>query len=368
MKKILIVLNYYYPYVSGVSEYARLMAEEFVKEGYEVTVVTSNHDKLSPEEIVNGVRVIRTSIWFRISKGTISPQYILEAVKQGKKADIINLHLPMLESGLLASLMEKEKVFATYHCDINLQDSLLNHLIVKVMDLSHIRCCKRAHKILVTSYDYAKNSRVVKKFADKLVESGAPAKEYFPKNTGKNSSVKKIGFCGRVVEEKGIDILIKAFEEIEQKRQDVELVIGGDYKHVAGGSIYPALRSYIDSHGIEGIVFMGKVPEKEMAAFYTSLDVLVLPSINSMEAFGMVQLEAMFCGTPVVASNLPGVRSIVATTGMGEIAECGNSQDLAQKILKVLDDPQRYIKKREQIEQKYGIKAVKNAYLKAFQE
>ena len=83
-----------------------------------------------------------------------------------------------------------------------------------------------------------------------------------------------------------------------------------------------------------------------------------------MEAFGMVQIEDMFWGTPVVASDLPGVKSIVLTTGMGEIAKKGDAHDLAEKIESVMNNPQKYIKHREYIEQIYGMEAIKNAYLK----
>ncbi len=67
-KKILMVLNYYYPYISGLSEVARLLAERYVQEGHEVTVLCSNHDHLAAEEMLHGVRVVRAPIWFKISK------------------------------------------------------------------------------------------------------------------------------------------------------------------------------------------------------------------------------------------------------------------------------------------------------------
>jgi glycosyltransferase involved in cell wall biosynthesis len=79
-----------------------------------------------------------------------------------------------------------------------------------------------------------------------------------------------------------------------------------------------------------------------MAAFYRNCDVTVLPSLNSTESFGLVQIESMLNGVPVVASNLPGVRQPVLMTGMGEIAPVGNPTGLAEAILKVLRDPPSY--------------------------
>ena len=83
---------------------------------------------------------------------------------------------------------------------------------------------------------------------------------------------------------------------------------------------------------------------EEMAAFYPNLDLLVLPSLNSTEAFGLVQIEAMMNGIPCVTSNLPGVRQPVITHGMGEIFQIGDSNDLTRKVLEVLGNPASYEK------------------------
>jgi glycosyltransferase involved in cell wall biosynthesis len=74
-----------------------------------------------------------------------------------------------------------------------------------------------------------------------------------------------------------------------------------------------------------------------MGAFYRACDLTVLPSVNATESFGLVQIEAMMCGTPVVASNLPGVRQPVLTTGMGKIVPIRDPDALAQAVLEVLD-------------------------------
>jgi glycosyltransferase involved in cell wall biosynthesis len=97
------------------------------------------------------------------------------------------------------------------------------------------------------------------------------------------------------------------------------------------------------------VTFLGVLNPQQMADFYTACDVLVLPSINSTESFGLVQVEAMLCGTPVVASNLPGVRQPVRMTGMGEIAPIRDAEGLAEAILKVLKSPDSYIKPRRDI-------------------
>lgn len=367
-KSVLVVLNYYYPYISGVSEYARLLAEKFVLEGYDVTVIASNHAGLALEENINGVKVIRTKVLFKISKGVISPEYIWKVIKLSKHFDIVHLHLPMIESGVIAQFVPARKLVATYQCDVNLPKGLFNNIIVKVMDITNGYCLKKAKKIMVTSKDYALKSRIAFRYEKKLMEAGAPIKEYYPERTLEKVKFRDIGFCGRIVEEKGINVLLEAYELLKNKYPDIRLVIGGDYKNIAGGSVYLDLKKQIETRVIKDVKFLGAIPEAEMASFYSSLAVMTLPSINSLEAFGMVQVEAMLCGIPVVASDLPGVRTIVQNTGMGEIAKRGNSEDLARKIEMVLDNREQYIKPRDVIVNLYGMETVYRKYRDAYFE
>lgn len=365
--KILFVLNYYYPYISGVSEYARMIAEELVKSGHECTVVCANHNKLPKTETVNGVNVIRTPVLFKISKGTVSPKFISASKKLAKEFDVVNLHLPMLESGIISKAIPKEKTVITYHCDVNLPRGVLNDFIVSTMDKQHRRALKHARAVTVTTVDYASQSRVAKDFSDKLVEVYGPIKKIISKEKPE-SDKKVIGFCGRIVEEKGIGVLLEAFRMIKDIRDDVCLKIGGDYKNIAGGSVYGSLIEQIKDHNIKDVEFLGKIPEENMGDFYSSMDVFVLPSINTLEAFGLVQVEAMMCGTPVVATDLPGVRTIVGKTGMGLVCKRNDAKSLADAILKILDSPKEYIKSPEYIESFYSTEITVKKYLEIFEK
>ncbi len=357
-KSILLVSNYYAPYVSGLTEMARLLAEKLVKEGYQVKVITSRHDRsLARREVVHGVLVERCNVQFKISKGTISIPFLIRVIQEARRFDIVNLHLPMLESGLLSLLIKKEKLIPLYQCDVNLPQNMLNWMIIHVMDCSHRICLARSKKIWVTSSDYAAHSRVAYRHVDKFLEIGGAIKDVHPGKYVRTGRY-KIGFCGRIVEEKGINVLIQAFELLQMQGVDAELLLAGDYKKVAGGSVYPALAGYIKEHKIKNIRFLGALPEERLGEFYSSLDVFVLPSINSLEAFGLVQVEAMMCGTPVVASDLYGVRTIVMKTGMGLVCKAGNVKDLARCIKKVLENRRMYVKKVSDISNIYSTESV----------
>ena len=114
--------------------------------------------------------------------------------------------------------------------------------------------------------------------------------------------------------------------------------------------------------------FVGSLSPEQMAAYYPNLDVLVLPSLNSTEAFGLVQIEAMLNGVPSVASNLPGVRQPVKIHGMGQIAPIGDSLGLAEAVLEVLDHPEKYQADAAEIARRYDPDTIAFEYEKLFDE
>ncbi len=103
-----------------------------------------------------------------------------------------------------------------------------------------------------------------------------------------------------------------------------------------------------------------------MAAFYPNLDVLVVPSLNSTEAFGLVQIEAMLNGVPCVASALPGVRMPVQMHKMGRVARIGDPASLAESILEVLDDPEKFRGDLASIKKAYDPDTVASEYENLF--
>lgn len=366
--KILIVLNYYYPYISGLSECAKSLAEELAKE-HDVTVLTAKHEKHLPEsEVINGVRIERADLLFKISKGYISPDFLWRFYKLQKNMDIVNLHLPMAEATIISYLTKKEKLVITYHCDVNLPKSLLNSVIVNLMDQSSRFSFKRAKKIVVTTFDYAHSSRVLPDFKEKWIEIHPTSSFYKEFNTARFSSFRErcnIGFCGRIVEEKGIDVLLKAAPIVKEAMPDVQFLIAGDFNNIAGGSIYEELRTNIgwDETYVE---FLGRLSTEQLIDFYYSLDLFVLPSINSLEAFGMVQVEAMLAGVPVVASDLPGVREITRKTKMGETVIPKDAEKLANTIIKVLRNRDNYAKDKAVVNDLFGVASAAAKYTECF--
>jgi len=114
--------------------------------------------------------------------------------------------------------------------------------------------------------------------------------------------------------------------------------------------------------------FLGPLdPLAEMPAFLGALGCLVLPSVNSTESFGLVQVEAMLSGTHVVASDLPGVRTVARTTGMGELAAPGDAAGLADAVGRVLEQPDAYARPRSAIEREYALATTVGRYEALFE-
>jgi glycosyltransferase involved in cell wall biosynthesis len=353
-RSVLMVLYYYHPYVSGLSEVARILSENLVKEGYSVTVLTTRYDlSLKSREMVNAVHVMRVPVLMKLGKGVIAPALTVKSILLSRKFDHVCFHLPLAEAGIAARFIEKSKLSLFYHCDIRLGDSPIDRLIEKLAYASMSSAFRRAREIIVTSMDYLSHSKFAA-YKGKAVAITPPIEDCkFRKIDsssllhflGLDETIFLIGFVGRIVREKGLQYLLSAIPFLVDQIPDFRILVAGDFTKIAGGSVKEELDHFLQEHPGK-ILFTGFLEEEDLVRFYNMIDVLVLPSVDALEAFGMVQVEAMLCGTPVVASNLPGVREVVRTVGFGYLAEPAQPADIAAKIVSIyrkrpLLDPKR---------------------------
>lgn len=343
--RVLIVLNYFYPYVSGVSEYARSLAEDMART-HKVTVLTGQHEPGLPDtEVIDGYTLVRAPVLFKLDKGYISPAFLKKFRELQASADYVNLHLPMLESALLAR-MTRKPVILTYQCDMAYEGSPLSRIAVWGVRRSCASALKVADQVATLSTDYAQSSPFLRQHLDKTHEVWAPNR--FRERALKSldtlptipsgSTPLTIGFVGRFVKEKGIDVLLDAIDQLADIPVKLRLV--GAFAGVAGGSIYNDIKSRIDALG-DRVEVLGKLDDDALEQFYKSIDILALPSVNRFEAFGMVQVEAMSFGAIPVASDMPGVRATIRATGIGELAPPGDASLLAMAFRKAAEQRQQ---------------------------
>ena len=177
-----------------------------------------------------------------------------------------------------------------------------------------------------------------------------------------------IGMGARFATEKGVEILLDALPDILKVHPDTKVEFAGPWQHIMGEEHYiqrllPKIMQYEAAGHWE---FVGSLSPVEMSAFYPNIDVLTIPSLNSTEAFGLVQIEAMINGVPSVASNLPGVRQPVRMHGMGRVVPIGDSKALAEAILAVLAEKSQYTADPRQITQQYLPESIAIEYEKLF--
>ena len=333
--RLLLALTYYYPYVSGISEYARLIAEALVPH-FRVTVLTGRHRRGLPDaETVNGVEVVRSPPLVFLHKGYLSTAFVRTFHRLARRADAVNLHVPMLEAGLLARLMPRDvPLVVTYQCDLAFTGSWLDQLAVRAVRASARIAMARADAVAVLSHDYAAGSPLLARVAAKTHEIFPPVKDAGAASPAHRDPAPRVGFLGRFVKEKGIDVLLAAIPLVQREIPDVRFVLAGEFRRVAGGGMYDAIEHTLAR--LSAVDVTGSIDPDALGAFYASLDVLVLPSINAYEAFGMVQVEAMTAGVPVVATDLRGVRVPIARTGAGILVPPGDPEQLARGIVEAL--------------------------------
>ena len=329
---VVLGVNYYWPHVSGLTETARMVAERLIKDGLNVLVVCCRHRQDLPKhEVINGVNVERVAVQKKIRNGLVSVQFPFTLARRAKQAKMLNLHLPMLESGFVTYLVPTTPRVVTYQCDYVGPPNKLGKIIERGLDTSNRYAIRNAQQTIVSSFDYASQSRLQQALADAVAIAPPFATRQSGSPTFRVSDGFHYGFVGRITAEKGITVLIEAFRRCASPND--RLLIAGEGSKEIGESTLAEVQELarLDSR----IQLLGFVAEDQMSDFYASLDAFVFPSVNRLEAFGMVQMEAITAGVPVIASNLPGVRTIVQQTKFGIIAEPGDVDDLSRAMTEI---------------------------------
>jgi glycosyltransferase involved in cell wall biosynthesis len=356
--RILMILTYYHPHWTGLTAYAKRLAEGLARRGHAVTVLTSQHESQLPlEETIAGVRVIRLPVKARVSRGVVMPGFPAAAWRLARQADVVQLHTPILEAPLVTLFCRllRKPVVLTHHGDLTLPAGLLNQTVERVVTMLMRGALAQATRLVTYSSDYARNSPFLAPFLHKtdpilppvVIPQPLPgAAEAWKQELGL-SGRKLVGFAGRWVEEKGFDYLLQAIPHVIRDAPDIHFVYAGETRIQYEDFFSKCAADFARVRS--SLTLLGLVTDPErLAAFYDMLDVFVLPSRT--DCFALVQAEAMLCGTPVVVTDIPGARVAVQRTGMGLLVPPRDPAGLAAGILEVLSEPERFSRPREEIE------------------
>jgi glycosyltransferase involved in cell wall biosynthesis len=377
--KVLFILTYYRPHVSGLTIYVERLARALAQRGHQVTVLTSQYEgRLAREEILDGVRVLRVPVAFRFNKGVFMPAFPAYAWREIRAHDVVSIHLPQVEAApaTLLTRLAGRKPLLTYHCDLQMPPVWYGRLVDRLTFWDNLIAARLADTIVAYTADFAQHSPLLSQFCSKLrvilppviIPDPTPqGMQEIRMRAGLNGAQKVIGFAARFAHEKGADYLINAIPAMLAEIPDLRILFAGPYKDVIGETIWYDLQPLIKQYE-PYLTFLGSLNPNQMADFFALCDVVTVASINNTESFGLVQVEAFMCGTPVVATNLPGVRQPVTMTGMGEIVPVADAPKLAAGIVNVLKDPERYIKPRQEILSRFDITRTVDEYEQLFEE
>lgn len=330
------------PYNGGTGNVCYHNSEELAKLGHNVTIFTGKKSNLKGLNS-NIISIKYLKPLFTIGNAPFVPQLL-----KLKGFDVIHLHYPFFfgaEFVYLNSLFHGSKYVITYHNDV-VTDGFQG-LLFKIHKYTLMKLILgRAEKIFVTSVDYSKNSflsEIYIKYPERIVEipNGVDINKFNPNNNSHIirkkydlESKKIVLFVGALDKPhffKGVDILLESFKKINDPGYHLIIVGDGDLK-----------KNFVEKANLLGIgsqvTFAGRVSDSDLPLFYAASDVIVLPSTTMGEAFGLVLVEAMATGKPVIASNLPGVRSVVNNGENGLLVVPGDLEDLSSKINEILSN------------------------------
>lgn len=270
---------------------------------------------------------------------TISPSMITKLRRICKEYDVIHVHHPDPMAALALFLSGyKGRVVLHWHSDIVKQNLAL--VFYKPLQNWLLR---RSDRVVCTTPIYMKESPHLTKAQDKALCIPIGIEPVPEVETSKVQQLrerygnrKMVFSLGRLVYYKGYEFLVRAAQYLDD---DTVVLIGG------GGPLREELQTHIDSHGLsEKVVLLGRVEDEELPVFYHACDVYCMSSVQRTEAFGIVQIEAMSCGKPLVATNIKGsgVSWVNSHDESGLNAEPCDAEGLAQAINDILRDSETY--------------------------
>lgn len=337
------------PYRSGMGNSVYNISESLADLGHEVAVFTPNYNYKTddqPDVQEGKFKVERLNPLFKSGNAAFVPQLFWKL----KNFDIVHLHYPFygaLQPVLLVKLLSGRKMRLVLHYHMDSRARGLKGAIFCLYNILILPLLARAAKVITcASLDYLKQSdlrRYYRAKPDKFrqISFGVNLEHFAAAGGGREKPNKVILFVGGLDKAhyfKGLENLLKALAVIIKEPVFSSTVL----KVVGQGNLLPYYKECALNFGVKkNVEFYDQVDNGRLVDFYRDADCLVLPSVNKAEAFGLVLLEAMACAKPIIASNLPGMRSIFRNGREGLLVKPGDVNDLVCKIKIILRDKKK---------------------------
>jgi rhamnosyl/mannosyltransferase len=334
MTRILHIYKDYYPVLGGMENHIRVLSEALVTRGFDVTVLVTHPTSTTHVEERNGVHVIKAGRLATVASTPIS--LALPWLLRQQRSDIAHLHFPY-PLGEVANLFfgKAPHTVITYQSDVVRQKGLLQlyrPLLWRVL--------RSADRIIATTPNYIASSPFLRPLQAKctIIPLGLPLERF---SSAPHDQVQRIHstygaplllFVGRLRYYKGLQYLLRAMPSIPAKL----LVVGS-------GPMEAEWRQLCQSLDLtEKVMFVGEVSDADLPAYYHACDVFVLPASERSEAYGLVQIEAMASGRPVVCTELGTGTSYVNQHGLtGLVVPPKDPAALEEALMSLLGDDER---------------------------
>jgi len=353
--KVLQINKLYYPWIGGVEKVVQQIAEG-LNEKTDMTVLACVPKGKGRTDLVNGVKLIFAGSLGILFSMPISLSFPFIFRRESRRSDIVLFHMPFPLADLSCLLFKpKAKILVWWHSDIIKQKAFM-FLYGPIMKMF----LRKAEKIVVATEKHISSSKYLSEYKSKCVEIpfGVDLKKYSMSDAVRHEveQIRKkhnkpiLLFVGRLVYYKGIEYLVRAMKDV-----DAVLLIAGE------GKLRDELQAIADKSGITGkIEFLGRIDDRELLNYYHAADIFVFPSVANTEAFGLVQIEAMACGKPVISTNLPtGAGSINVHGETGLLVPVKDAKALSSAINELLGSGELRLRMgknaRERVEKEYSL-------------
>lgn len=340
--KIVQVSPFFSPHPGGVESHVRRLATQLVREGHEVTVVTSRYDaSLPPEETIDGIHVKRGPVHGTLLNTPIDTR--VGEILRETPADVVHLHYPPPITPYFAARAlrrPRPPVVLTYHCDLYLPRAwgrVMTGLYERVFLPGLF---SRVDRIVVHTRSYRATSAMLSGRETTVVPSLVDVERFahaervpeLRRELGLDGR-RVVLFTGRLVPHKGVDTGLRMLASLPP---DVTLLVIGSGPGLS--QLEGLARRLAVSRRVQ---FLPDVRDEDLSRYVALSDVFVYPSQNRLEGFGLAVAEAMAGARPVVIADMPGVREVITPGVEGLLAQPMIPADFAEKVTSILNDPAR---------------------------
>lgn len=336
--RVLYLYKDYHPILGGIENHIKMLAEGLRARGVDAQVLVTNTVNRTAQEIIEGVPVLKTARQINVSSAPVSLPFFPAVRRLEAGVDIAHLHMPYPPGELAQLLLGRSwRLVATYHSDIVRQrvlGALYRPFLWQVL--------RRANLIAVSNPVYIQDSPFLRRYAEKcrVIHFGVDLARFaLTPDVAQQAAAWRaryagkplLLFVGRLRHYKGVDVLIDAMRQVE----DAHALIVGI------GPMAQAWQAQALAAGVaDRVTFLGEVSDADVLALYHAASIFVLPSTNRAETLGIVQLEAMACGLPLICTELGTGTSYVNQHGVtGLVVPPNDPAVLAAAIQRLVADP-----------------------------